>query len=62
MKKIISILLCIVLLFAVAGCGGEAASVNVSETPEEAKQRDDLEYTLRNLYAGPSTYTFDKSL
>jgi hypothetical protein len=62
MKKIISILLCLVLLFSIAGCGGEAASVNVSETPEEAKLRDDLEYTLRNLYAGPSTYTFDKSL
>ncbi len=60
MRKIISLLLCFVLLFALASCGGEP--VKVSETPEQAGLRDDFEYTLRNLYAGPSSYTFEKSL
>ena len=61
MKKIISVFLCVVLLFTVVGCGG-GANVMVAETEEEAKLREDLEFTLRNLYAGPSSYTFEKSL
>ncbi len=54
--------MCLIILFTFAGCGGGGDALTVSETPEELKQREDFEYTLRNLYAGPSTYTFEKSL
>lgn len=62
MKKLISFFMCLIILFTFAGCGGGGDALTVSETPEELKQREDFEYTLRNLYAGPSSYTFEKSL
>lgn len=60
MRRIITVLLAVLIVFSVCGCGGSVQTF--SETQEQTSSREALEANLRNLYAGPTSYMFEKCL
>lgn len=59
MRKFIAVILCFSLFLGLCGCGS-AGIATYTETPEETEKREALETGLRNLYAGPTSYMFEK--
>ncbi|MBR2044461.1 MAG: glycoside hydrolase family 16 protein [Clostridia bacterium] len=62
MRKIISLLLCVLLVFGLCACSGEVKGSAYTETEDEMAKREALEATLRNLYACPTGYMFEKCM
>lgn len=64
MRKLISIILCVSMLFSIVGCSGSGAAgpKPMVETEEQQTKRESLEQLLKNFYGIPTEYMFDKAM